>query len=82
MNRQGMKVDLGAVQETLVLPLWARARETEKDKPVVYDPHAKDIVERIDYDFSQIEEGPAADHQEWPREFFINTEFNRAEFEW
>ena len=46
-----------------MLPLWARARETEKDKPVVFDPWARDLVGRIDYDFSQIEEGHAADHQ-------------------
>jgi len=63
MNNQAIKIDLGTVQETLMLPLWARARETEKDNPIVCDPYAKNIVERIDYDFSQIEEGPAADHQ-------------------
>ncbi|MEN8254853.1 MAG: class I SAM-dependent methyltransferase [Verrucomicrobiota bacterium] len=63
MNNQATKIDLGAVQETLMLPLWARARETEKNNPIVCDPYAKNIVERIDYDFSQIEEGPAADHQ-------------------
>jgi len=63
MNNQNIKIDLGPVQETLMLPLWARARETEKDNPVVCDTYAKNMVERIDYDFSQIEEGPAADHQ-------------------
>jgi O-methyltransferase involved in polyketide biosynthesis len=63
MNNQDIKIDLGAIQETLILPLWARARETEKDNPIVCDPYAKNIVERIDYDFSQIEEGPVADHQ-------------------
>jgi O-methyltransferase involved in polyketide biosynthesis len=63
MNNQSKKVDLGTVQETLMLPLWARARETEKDNPIVCDPYALDIVEKINYDFSHIEEGPAADHQ-------------------
>jgi O-methyltransferase involved in polyketide biosynthesis len=63
LNTQKIKIDLGAVQETLILPLWARARETEKNKPVVCDTYAKNIVERIDYDFSRIEEGSAADHQ-------------------
>jgi O-methyltransferase involved in polyketide biosynthesis len=63
MNYQEITVDLGTVQETLMLPLWASARETEKTNPVVYDTYAKNIVERIDYDFSRIEEGPAADHQ-------------------
>jgi len=63
VNSQDIKIDLGAVQETLMLPLWARARETEKKNPIVCDTYAKNIVERIDYDFSKIEEGHMADHQ-------------------
>jgi len=63
MNNQDIKFDLGKVQETLMLPLWARAREAEKDHPVVCDTYAKNITERIDYDFSQIEESHMADHQ-------------------
>ncbi len=63
MDKPVIKIDLGAIQETLILPLWARARETEKDNPVVCDTYAKKIVESIDYDFSRIEDGPAADHQ-------------------
>ncbi len=63
MDNQDIKIDLGAVQETLMLPLWARARETEKNNPIVYDTYAKHIVESVDYDFSQIEEGHMADHQ-------------------
>ncbi len=63
MNNQNIKIDLGPVQETLMLPLWARAQETKKDNPIVYDTYAKNIVESIDYDFSQIEEGHMAEHQ-------------------
>jgi len=63
MNNQDIKIDLGPVQETLMLPLWARARETEKNNPIVCDIYAKKIVETINYDFSQIEEGHMADHQ-------------------
>ena len=63
MDNQDIKISLGPVQETLMLPLWARARETEKNNPVVYDTYATKIVETIDYDFSQIEEGHMADHQ-------------------
>ena len=63
MNDQKIKIDLGTVQETLMLPLWARAREAEKDNPIVCDTYAKNIIERIDYDFSQIEESHMADHQ-------------------
>ncbi len=63
MNNRDIEIDLGGVQETLMLPLWARARETEKNNPVVCDPWAKRIMESIDYDFSQIEESHMADHQ-------------------
>ena len=63
MKDQNIKIDLGAVQETLILPLWARAKEMEKKNPIVYDTYARDIVARIDYDFSKIEVGQVADHQ-------------------
>ena len=63
MNNPDIKIDLGQVQETLMLPLWARAQEAEKDNPVICDTYAKDIIQRIDYDFSQIEESHMADNQ-------------------
>ena len=62
MKDRASKINLGAVQETLVIPLWARAKEAEKDNPIVYDPYAKDILNVIDYDFSSIEAGQQ-DHQ-------------------
>ena len=43
MNRD-LKIDLGAVEETLVLPLWARAKDAEKRDPIVNDTFARDIV--------------------------------------
>ena len=63
MKNQDIKINLGAVQETLILPLWARAREMEKNNPIVFDTYARDIVAKIDYDFSTIEAGQVADHQ-------------------
>lgn len=49
------KISLSGVQETLLLPLWGRAFETEKDKPLLIDNEAVRIIGQIDYDFSQIE---------------------------
>ena len=67
MKDQEIKIDLGAVQETLLIPLWARARETEKNHPIINDTYAKDIISRIDYDFSKIKEGQTNSHQIiWP----------------
>ncbi len=45
-------VELGDVQETLLLPLWGRAIESQKEKPLLIDQAAKEIIDRIDYDFS------------------------------
>jgi O-methyltransferase involved in polyketide biosynthesis len=51
------KIDLGAVEQTLLLPLLARARDAEKGQPILGDTHARDMVARIDYDFSKLEHG-------------------------
>jgi O-methyltransferase involved in polyketide biosynthesis len=43
---------LGSVQKTLLLPLWGRAVETRKPRPLLMDPAAVRIIETMDYDFS------------------------------
>ena len=45
-----VKVQLGTVQQTLFIPLAARARETRKKRPVLRDPKAVEIVESVDFD--------------------------------
>ncbi len=49
-----VRVQLGGVPETLLLALWSRARENEKDRPFLPDPKAAEIVGRMDYDFGRI----------------------------
>lgn len=44
------KVKLGAVQETLFIPLAARARETRRRRPVLRDPKAAEILASVDFD--------------------------------
>jgi O-methyltransferase involved in polyketide biosynthesis len=63
MSDQDLKVDLGAVEETLVIPLWARAKDAEKKDPILNDTYARDIVAKIDYDFSKIETRYMENHQ-------------------
>ncbi|MEM7278111.1 MAG: class I SAM-dependent methyltransferase [Pseudomonadota bacterium] len=46
-------VDLGPVQETLLLPLLSRAVETARPNGLLKDPLAVEIVEQLDYDFSK-----------------------------
>ena len=47
-------IDLGSVQKTLFLPLWGRAVETRKSRPLLVDLVAAQIIATIDYDFSTI----------------------------
>ena len=51
MKDRDIKIDFGEVQTTLLFPLIALGRETEKKNPILYDTYARDIVERIDCDF-------------------------------
>jgi O-methyltransferase involved in polyketide biosynthesis len=48
-------INLGSVQETMLLPVWGRAVETQKEHPLLVDATAKRIVDAIGYDFSLIE---------------------------
>lgn len=52
-----VKVELGPVQETLLIPLLARARETEKSRGLLHDSRALEIVRALDYDFAKWEGG-------------------------
>jgi O-methyltransferase involved in polyketide biosynthesis len=47
-------INLRSVQETLLLPLWGRAVETRKRKPLLVDTTAMEIIDTIDYDFTTI----------------------------
>ena len=46
-------VDLGPVQETLLIPLLGRAAETQKANGLIQDNKAVEIVAALDYDFSK-----------------------------
>ncbi|MDO5824785.1 MAG: class I SAM-dependent methyltransferase [Methanosphaera sp.] len=47
------KIDLSAVSETMLVPLYARARESKKKNPEFIDTTALHIMENIDYDFEK-----------------------------
>jgi O-methyltransferase involved in polyketide biosynthesis len=44
------RAELGDVQRTLFFPLLARARETERKRPLLRDPKAVELVRAIDFD--------------------------------
>ena len=50
------KIELGSIQETLLLPLWGRAFESKKINPLLIDEKAVSIIENIPYDFGKISE--------------------------
>ena len=56
-----IRVELGPVQETLLIPLLARARETERPRGLLRDPRAREIMCGLNYDFSKWEDGRGPD---------------------
>lgn len=48
-------VDLFGSHKTLLLPLWARAKESQKLHPLLYDKRALAIINNLDYDFGNLE---------------------------
>ncbi len=53
-----VKVELGDVQETLLIPLYGRALDAAARRSVLGDSTAIDLVESIDYDFGRFN-GPS-----------------------
>lgn len=51
--------DLIGVPETMMIPLYARATETQRGG-IVNDPHAVEMLARIDYDFSRFQDSEAS----------------------
>ncbi|KAK8091113.1 hypothetical protein PG994_000618 [Apiospora phragmitis] len=48
-----IKVSLTGPQETLLVPLMARAEDAARSEPILGDPHAADILQRLDTDLSK-----------------------------
>ena len=46
---------LSDVQKTLLLPVWARAKETAKKKPLLTDTVAERIISSVDFDFRHLD---------------------------
>lgn len=48
------KVTLTEEKETLLIPLYGKAKESEKKHPIIIDSKAVEIVNQIDYDFRSL----------------------------
>jgi len=54
MHQQRIDVrGLGAVEETMLIPLWARAVETRRPDAIVRDHAAVQLLDEIDFDFTR-----------------------------
>ena len=53
------KVIVTGVPETMIQTLYARAKESEKDNPMIQDDMAAEIVSKLDYDFSNADKDKA-----------------------
>jgi len=47
-----MNIDLNAIEETLMGPLWSRAKLSREHNSLLNDIKAIELIEQIDYDFS------------------------------
>jgi O-methyltransferase involved in polyketide biosynthesis len=50
-----IEVELGLVQETMLLTLWARAWDAQRKTPLLGDQRAVQLVQALDFDFSRFE---------------------------
>ncbi len=72
-------VQLGQLQETMLVPLYLRAIETLRKHPILKDPKAIEIVESIDWDFQRFAQRPrvvssalrSGIFDEWAKAFLI-----------
>jgi O-methyltransferase involved in polyketide biosynthesis len=55
-SRQAIRLSI--VPETLLVPLYARAIESRRKHPILYDPKAVGMVESIDWDFQRFNQRP------------------------
>ncbi len=62
---QKISITKGTIEETLVLPLWGRAYETQKKTPRLIDKKAVEIIEGLNYDFSEIEKTQSMSQHGW-----------------
>ena len=55
VDQSSIKIEKGTVQETLIIPLYARKKCTDKFPLLYNDPMASKICSMLDYDFSELD---------------------------
>jgi O-methyltransferase involved in polyketide biosynthesis len=72
-----LSIKLAGIQETLLIPLWARAVENERPNPIVWDSMAGKIMAQIDYDFSKFKTSRLSQLGVSIRTMLLDREVNR-----
>lgn len=52
-----MEIRLDGVAETMLIPLWARATESRRPRPIIRDEAAERLMGKLDYDFQKFAGG-------------------------
>ena len=52
-----LTIEPQSVQETMLLPIWGRAKYSHLYPELLDDPRDEEIMGKIDYDFSKVEQG-------------------------
>ena len=54
MQQDKVKVTLGGISASMLSCLWGRAQLSKEYSSLFYDAKAVELVEKIDYDFSEV----------------------------
>ena len=54
-NRKKKEKILEGIEETLIFPLWARAKDFEEEHPILNDQKANEIINDFNFNYSEIE---------------------------
>ena len=55
VDQSSIRIEKGTVQETLIIPLYARKKCTDKFPLLYDDPLTSKICSMLDYDFSELD---------------------------
>lgn len=51
---------IDALSSTMLIPLWAKAVESRKENPLLYDAQALSMFQSIDYDFAKLKQAKSS----------------------
>lgn len=68
------KIRKNSLQETLIIPLYARWLCSQKFPGLFQDKTAGELIKKVDYDFSSLEKRSESIMYSWSGRYFTGTE--------